>query len=580
MPISDANAVNTNSNPGQVKQQLVFMDGFNRPYQSVTRNVATVNGQQKHVVQLFDNGTHADRYSFLPYASTDGNLQPQAFLRQRDYYASQYPNEGYTAFSKSANTSTNDLRTVTSYAPGKSQVGQLHGTVSQVITNGAAEVRFWSLDARGLPESKDFYAANELFGTETIAPSALNGDNSVASPRTKVFTDRDGKMILKMVADSIYNHNEGFSSSKKNTFQCTYYVYDKKGNLHYVIPPLAYASFEKYGTLLETTVKNLCFHNTYDRKGRMTGTQNPGEDGITWAVYDRKNRMVMRQTPNETATSEWEIVFYDQRNRVKATSVYKDDEGRNQAQWQTLIDNSRNVIDPNSLLYYLSNAEGEKIYPFSGSPFDLNSIIYNNTMMGYNWYDNTDHLESITGVNMDDWIFTKLNITELNYISPFEWPSKRIDGMLTGSMVRVLRSPNALPEHVGDWRVSQYYYDDKGRGIYNVSFTDDETSGAEQFNFDYAAMKYDFAGRLLITKHVMWKHNTAILADNPTLHAELTKYEYDGISGSLTKVSHKVDNLPWATLSKITYDDFGRIKRKDLGGGSEVQDYSYNIRGS
>jgi RHS repeat-associated protein len=573
IPYTDANAINTNSAASEVKQQVVYMDGSNQPFQSICRNVSTINGQPQHLIQINYTGTQNEQYGFLPYVSNNGDLQSQALQQQKIYYSGFYPNEGYTSFTKSVYGSTATERTVTTYAPGKSQVGQSHGTVVKMIANVANEVRIWDLNAQGLPVSTGYYAPNELTGDETILPQSPDGTNGNYAPRTKTFTDRDGRIILKMVADA---YVEAYTQGPYiTTYQCTYYVYDIKGNLVATIPPKAYKFFEDNGSFTSTVVNNLCFQNVYDVKGRIAGIRKPGEGGFTWAVYDRKDRVVMRQTPNETADNEWEITFFDLKNRVKATSIYKDNLNRDHNVWQTLIDNGTNNTNTSDLLFYLSTENGEKAYPHNGNPYTLNSIINNNQMMSYNWYDNYNVLPFVPTYTE---CTNKLGFTEISGTPESQVLSTRLQGMLTTSMIRVLRSPNASAANVGDWRIALNYYDDKGRVINTVTFTDDETDGAGKFNYDYAGMKYDFVNRLLISKHITFKHNVAA-GQQGISHTELSKSIYDATTGSVTQTWHQVDGGAWSVLSKYEYDNMGRIKRKTLGNGGEVQDYTYNIRG-
>lgn len=576
VPISNSAAINTSSSPANVKQQLVFMDGFKRPFQSITPNISTVAGVPKHLVQIFDNRVQRDGYSFLSYSSNSQGLQTQAFAAQRSYFNARYGGEGYTAFSKTTNSSSSTQQSVTSFAPGATQVGQGRGAVAKAITNAAGEVRIWELDASGLPVSTSFYGANELMGSETTLPLSTAAASS-NPPQSRSYSDREGRLILKMTADG----TTGSAGNLVNTWQYTYYIYDVKGNLIYTLPPLAVQFYQAGGFTAaqwNNAVQNLCFKNMYDNKNRLIGTCKPGETGMTWVLYDRRDRMVMRRTPKEEADKEWEVIFYDKRNRVKATSIYKNTALTwDRDTWQQNIDAAGGNTNPADLLYYLSTTAGEAAYPHSGNPYSLTPIVGGNTIMSYNWYDNYKDAD-LESYYTD--CSNKLQFSEVYNTVGAEAPnrSNRVEGMAVGTMVRVLRSPNALAEHVGDWRVGITYYDDKGRVINTVSFTDDETSGAGKFNFDYAGMKYDFAGRVLLTKHVTDKHNAPI-GQPGYAHTELTKYEYDGTSGSLLRTVHQVDGGAWNTLSKIDYDDIGRVARNDLGGGGEVQDFSYNIRG-
>jgi RHS repeat-associated protein len=118
------------------------------------------------------------------------------------------------------------------------------------------------------------------------------------------------------------------------------------------------------------------------------------------------------------------------------------------------------------------------------------------------------------------------------------------------------------------------YYDDKGRVIYTVS-NDVDGSGTVRHK-QYAGSQYDFAGRVLNTKHIGVNNNS----EDPQLqHTEWNRSMYDMATGRLFKNYHKVDDGSWVQQASYTYDDLGRVSRKSIGNDGEVQDMTYNIRG-
>jgi len=448
----------------------------------------------KHLIQLSDNRPIPDQYSFLPYASNSPQVDLSAYQNQRNYYSNLFPNEGYTSFSRSVNTSTASERSVSSYAPGKSQIGSQFGTKTKISNNIPSEVLIWDVDANGSPHSNGYYASGLLNVTETTGPDANGSNGSIASLRTRVYSDRDGKIILKMVADSSFTVS---GQSPAITYTYTYYLYDEKGNLRCIITPKAY----KYllgPNSVSTILNNLCFQYQYDAKGRMCGIKKPGEGDFTYIVYDRKNRPVMRQTPNERAANEWEITFLDGLNRPKVTSVYHDAAGIDHNAWQNNIDTWTSGGTYADLLNYLVTPSMESQYPVSSHPVDDpgnnagNVITSNtNTVMTINYYDDYSHLDP------SNTLFNECqNTVALTYLSTTgaETPtqSTRTYGMATGSIVRILRSPTASASKVGDWRTSVSFYDDKGRVIDSKSFVTDNTTTHSVINTDYTGLQYDF----------------------------------------------------------------------------------------
>lgn len=568
LPITDAASLSTTSPASDTRQQVTYSDGFNRPFQVITKNVATIGTQSQNRVQIYDSRVQQNQYNFLPFSSASGDYHTTAFQEQRDYYAALFPNEGYTSFSQSQVISNGANRAEAILMPGKSQVGQSRGTVTKRLTNSANEIIIWNIDASGLPLSGGYYPAGELFGTETDLPtSALILGSTLSAPSSKVYKDRDGKVIVSMVADSSYSVTQGLNQVAGITFKKTYYVYGEKGQLLFILPPKLTQAFEaNNGTFTSTSINNLSFQYQYDNLGRAIASRKPGEHSFTWVVYDRKNRVVMKQTPNEAGNNEWEVVFYDPQNRVKATSVYQDPAGlHNQAWYQNKVDTWTGG-GTGDLYYYLSTATGEPLYPTDGA-------ITGNTMMAYSYYDNYDVADPGDGA----WATysSQLQFSELITTGSAETPVKaqRTEGKVTGTLVKILPSQNADPAKVGDWRNSVMFYDDKGRVIYTVA---NDLYQNNPIHTQLTGSQYDFTGRVLITKHLMINNNSL---DGTTQHIELVKSQFDDNSGALVKSIHKVDNGDWVTLSSLIYDGLGRVVRKTQGNGGEVQDYTYNMLG-
>lgn len=563
IPITDPGAVNTSSPAGYVKKQAVYLDGSKRPYQSISYDVSSTSGNN-HMIQIYDNRPMTEQYSFLPYTSGSSDVHANAFQEQRNFYASLYPDEEYTSFSATTNSSSPTERSVRSFLPGKGQVGNNYGYTTKNITNAASQVIIWNLDANGLPVSAGYYAAGELYGTEQTAPDGNSLAITATAPRNRTFTDREGRTILNMVADSTYT-----SGTTIITYKYTYYVYDGKGNLRCTITPKAFKYYQDNGSLTATIVNNLCFQYRYDTKGRPKASQKPGELGFTSIVYDSKDRPVMRQTPNEASTSnkKWELTFYDALGRVKATSLFTDGQSLTADSWQTELDNAAiNGSVPGNVRYYLATAAGERIYP-------TDNAIANNQMMSYSWYD--DYTITDPDGSLSTLMGNQLQFSETQVIVGGEAmeQTRRTYGMLTGTRVRILPAPNVTAAQVGDWRSSVLYYDDKGRPIYTMTT---DFNGANILHRHITGNQYDFAGRVLTSKHLMINNAST---DGTTSHVEVTKNLYDATTGNLVKTTHKVDNGNWRVLNIMAYDELGRLKRNNMGNGGEVQEMSYNIRG-
>lgn len=544
--------------PQNLKESYTYTDGFNKVYQTVQSNVSFSNNTYRSLVQVADTRFQKESFSFLPYTSSNFSLQSDVFETQKNYYAGLYPGESYTAYSKSVNAG---LGSNISYAPGKSLVGQNRGMVTRRITNIAGEVRIWNIDINGRPVSTGTYSANELFGEEVIAPVALGSDNA-AAPSTRVFTDRNGRVILKMVADSSYVTGGGVLQVKR-TYLSTYYVYSEMGQLCYTLPPRAVQLIEQNSwTVTATVLDNLCFQYRYDSRGRLKAQRFPGEKDFTGMVYDHKQRIVMVQTPADKAKSQFQLTYYDKLNRVIATSLYSNASAPEE--WQGSFDLPPGTYFPaNDIRHYMGfNLEG--VMPNDDG-------IPGQQLMTFNFYDNYEVTDP-NNVHFPNYNNQLQFTPDLQTTGIAEVPvrSFRTQGQLVGSKIKILPSAHASLPTTGTWSWLHHYYDEKGRLINDLKVDYNDTI----VHFTYAGTQYDFLNRPLISKSISRNMNAGA-----TVYAELTKNEYQVGTGALFRTSHKINNGPWNITARYEYDSLGRVRRKGIGNYGEVQDFAYNIRG-
>jgi RHS repeat-associated protein len=537
------------SAPEEVQVATDYKDGFNRTMMSVAHNVTTAGATLMNVVQPVDTRFTNDGLGLLPFSSAFSTYEPNMFTVQKNYYNAKYPNENYSAASKAELVSTASARGAKTFLPGRSQIGQHRGTTTYKITNGINEVRIWQLDGSGLPVANGYYAAGQLFGERTF---------DTTGSEVVVYTDKDGNVIWKRIIQS--TTVSGMTVTPNYAY--TLYVYDEYTRLRYIFPPLAYAA-SIGGSIASTDLNQLCFQYRYDSRGRLSAERKPGEDDFTLFVYDKKDRLVMRQTPNEMAANQWEVSYYDVKGRPKATSLYSN--SSNQSYWQSLIDIGTAGSTSADLSWHLMTAAGEMAYPGE-------TAVSGNTMMSYTYYDDYG-LADVSG-NKWNTFGSELMFTEALTTDNAEElvRSNRTLGMITGTKIRILPAPGISTAQTGQWSESAVFYDDRGRGIYTVSW---DIDGSNFVHEHYTGIQYDFLGRVLITKH---KINNP--ASGPTeSHTELSRNFYHPKSGQLTKIWHKNDDQIWTVNGLYSYDDLGKLKRKVLGNYGEVQDMSYNIRG-
>lgn len=311
VPIDDPTQLTTGSAPSDVAVSTVYKDGFARSMQAVTHNFTP----GKSLVSPIDSRFRVTPVGYLPYSTAGFGFRANTFNEQRSYYNGLYPGEGSSAYSYTDNTSNATKRAEKSYGAGKSQVGQLRGTEQQRITNGATEVRRWTVDASGMPVSAGYYATGRLFGEQTTGPGEF-GTNVAAYSR--IFKDREGRVVLQQATDTL-----GVVSTTPYTLggilNKTYYVYDAMGRLRYILPPAIADAAHTNGSISQATLDQYCFQYRYDEKGRKVEQKVPGK-GWEYFVYDKRDRMVFYQDSTLKASGGWwAFTFYDVLDRPIVT---------------------------------------------------------------------------------------------------------------------------------------------------------------------------------------------------------------------------------------------------------------------
>jgi len=528
----------------QVMNIINYFDGFGNIAQIIKKNHSKTNNVYRDLVQIWDNKAQPEKFAYLPYSVPDGQIfRSDGFYEQKQYYDDKYPDELYTGFSKTSYFSDADTRQSRSYKEGKSQIGQNRYTSSTRISNDANQVRIWELDAQGIPVSNSFYSANQLFGQRLVDPDG----NTVLS-----FKNKNGDVVLKQVRYSAFS------------YLSTYYVYDPLGNLRYILPPKA-TEASANGVISSGVLNNLCFQYRYDYKSRMIEEKKPDESNMTAFVYDRKQRAVMRQTPLEAANGNWEVNFYDEQDRIIATSLLHNSKPRQE--WQDEFDSYNGAAYPaNTIEHYLLEEDGEGLYP-------QEHAVPDNTMMSYIYYDNYDLADPNS--NLYAQLISGLAFTETLSAPGAEAPERGgyTNGLVTGTMERIIPAPGIDTADVGDWLRTITWYDQKGRTDFVLN---QRLYKNTPVSTQYAGMQYDFSGKMLITKHRIINQKAK---DGVPAHTELTKNSYEPVTGRLTETKHSVDGGPWNILATYGYDELGRLNRQVLGDYGEERDYDYNIRG-
>jgi RHS repeat-associated core domain len=152
-------------------------------------------------------------------------------------------------------------------------------------------------------------AANTICVSHVLGPDDIVGYE---------FTNARGQLILQR------------QKVNQTSYADTYYVYDQRGNLSYVLPPMLSARITS-GALLQpssTQMAGYAFMYDYDHRNRCIGKKFPGK-GWEWMVYDKADRLVLSQDGNMRTDEDgqprtaprWLYNVYDNLNRLVSTSL-------------------------------------------------------------------------------------------------------------------------------------------------------------------------------------------------------------------------------------------------------------------
>lgn len=599
-----------------VKQVTQYFDGLGRPVQTVARQA---NPTAKDIVtaNTYDEyGREALKY--LPYAqnnnaTADGMFKRTAFADQEYFYNTIYKDASNTLmyageqalYSRTVFETSALNREQKTFAPGNSWAGSFNplspatekAVVKRFYNNIATDaVRIWNITTvdinTDIPQTTLSYAAGVL--SKNVALDEQG--NAVVE-----YVDKDGKMILKKVQVGTiagdYSDYAGFLS--------TYYIYDKLGQLRFVIPPKAVEAARLNNWVLTTDVINeLCFRYQYDDRFRMTAKKVPGADWV-YMVYDRKDRVVFIQDGKMRPDNRWMATLYDGLNRPVLTGIMTYS-GTFSALQTAVTSQTATPVSPTpgvALDKFLSSANSNDEYALrsvnmldgfeatttftaeivagsggndgettsiEGAEVNKNPIPAGATFVALtvNHYDDYNHA---TKTFQNTW---NAHLTTGNNLHAEAVPSQasqRTTGLITSTRVREV---NPADLAAGKWTGAVNFYDGKGRLLQTQA---DTYSGS----VDIITNRYDFTGKVLSSYMV---HRYPGLDE--TNIKSYFQYDYHGRLLEAWKKTGDDDVL----LAKNEYDEMGQLKRKEIGRKRDVSgthtttpleklDHTYNIRG-
>ena len=268
---------------GKYLDKVEYYDGLGRPFQTVLKKV-TASNSNLVTLQEYDVAGRAVN-SWLPIVSSAEYVAPAAF---KSSAPSNYGNDS-RPYGQPVYEASPLNRTVKEYGPGAAWYSS-HSVNTDYLGNSTANAQLncinYSVSSAGALTSNGSYASGQLSVVKTT-----DEDLNVSY----TFTDKMGHVVLSRQMKGSETHD-------------TYYVYDDKSNLCFVLQPMyqSLANLDLYA-----------FQYKYDGRNRCIWKKLPGA-GYMEMVYDNADRLVFSQDGNQRAltSGNWTYYKYDGLNRL------------------------------------------------------------------------------------------------------------------------------------------------------------------------------------------------------------------------------------------------------------------------
>lgn len=595
-------------------ESISYVDGTGKIRQTVSLN-STPDGAD--MISFFEYNELGQKVvDYLPYASDeiDGLYITDPKTDQENFYSNSSNDIAVNthAYSRTI-VEASPLQTVKEQgAPGEQyQPGNGNTIRYETHANTSADqIVHWKISGSSIV-GQGFYPPGSIIISKTI-----DEDEN----ESLVYTDREGREVLKV----------GYQNP--TTPVQTYYVYDKYGNLRFIIPPEAVDEIEattNYQTMTISTSSSIytdwITEMRYDGYQRVVWKKIPEAEPV-YTVYDKFGRVALTQDGNMRPNNEWFFTKYDIQGRAILTGVY--------------IEESTSRDTREEMQNYLTNWTGAPWEDRTNANYDIQHGYTNNT------FPNPANLERLmiwSVTYYDDYDFNYDGTPDESYVDNPEFTGTadgiiqnpevdnvRTHGMVTGSKTRILRpqqvyendngvygegEPSAadevyiigtgltnyqirlvdgfrtkpgqtvkigssnvdglgVPSGVmdaytqGEWLESVQFYDKYGRGIYTKSTN--HVGGQDQ-----SWTQYYFDGKVNRTKTV---HSSA---STTTTIRQRMQYDH---AGRVLATYHNVDNLGEVKIVDNEYNELSQLIKKRLneytsGSFWQTVDYKYHLRG-
>ena len=268
---------------------ITYYDGLGRPFQTVQKAVSDDKSLNKNLVTLQEYDAAGREWnSWLPtFAGSSDYLAPASI---KSSAPGNYDNDS-RPYSQPVYEASPLNRLTAQYGLGAAWYNAGRSVKTEYLLNTNASplkcIKYGVNSTGGLTgNSTTFYTSGELSVVKTTDED-LNVSYS--------FTDKQGHTVLTRQMNNSEEHD-------------TYYIYNDKGNLCFVLQP-------KYQESAD--LGKYAFQYEYDACGRCTKKKLPGADFVEY-TYNAADQLVFSQDGNQRAqaTKKWTYYLYDKFGRL------------------------------------------------------------------------------------------------------------------------------------------------------------------------------------------------------------------------------------------------------------------------
>ena len=470
-----------------------YYDGLGRPFEKVEQGV-TPSGDNLIHLQQYD-GLGREWRSWNPIYSSSDFLNPSDVISLSQ---SQYDDSH--VFSQNTYESNPLNRVVEVEGIGEDWKG--HSIKSDHLINTSSfphNCKYYRVSMSGELQDKGYYPEGRLYVTKTADE---DGHESYE------FKNLAGHVILQRVMLS------GTESAD------TYYIYDYRGNLSFVLPP----NYQD-----EEDLELYAYQYKYDGRGNCIWKKLPGCEPIIMKYY-RGHHLAFMQDGNLRKQGQWLFYVYDKLGRQVVTGT-------------TAV-----ALDVSDVFAYAEYTGAGVLdgYLLHGLTITPRSFLVTNYYDDYAFISNCD---AVMQQNLSLHASESLESAFPSNSSP------NATGNQTGKKVY-------LTDGTDRYMLTSLYYGKKGRVV--QSHSSNLLGG-----WEHTYSSYTYAGSLQQTKHV---HTTNGKQDV----VEEYDYAYDHV-GRLVKTTYSVNGSDKRELSVVDYDNYGRILLENIMGKDAVL-HNYNVR--